>query len=147
MPGSGSVLPTEQYFDKGLWGWDGTQWRKLPLLWGFTGTVGGTVTWTSDGTTPYHLSGTAVPAGEVWTLNTVRVLHSDPVARATWLYAVVGGGAPVIDGNQTLAQWSFVANVAPLVLGPGEYPRVTIYSLAVGQTVYLHWAGYKMAVT
>ena len=33
---SGPTAPAEAHFDKGSWGWDLTQWRKLGLLWGYT---------------------------------------------------------------------------------------------------------------
>lgn len=34
MPGV--TDPSEAYFKDGQWGWDGTVWRKLPMVWGYS---------------------------------------------------------------------------------------------------------------
>ena len=128
-------------------GYDGALWRKLPLLWGYTGIVGSTTSWTSDGTSPYTLSSAVVPDGEVWVVNSARAMHNNPGALAMWLYAVNPGGSPLIDGSQLAAANDPIGNIQPIILAKDGKVDAVIYGLPATQIVYLHIQGYKMKIT
>lgn len=146
MHNLGVTSELEAYFKGGLWGWLSSQWRKLAMLWGFSDTLNLVFYWTSDGTTPYNVDATTVPADEVWIVNSARCRHSDPVARATYLYVYGDGNSVLVDGDQALAQWLLVGNTQPLILGPGFICRMTIFNLALGQTAYFFVHGYRMKI-
>ncbi|GAG75277.1 unnamed protein product [marine sediment metagenome] len=74
----GIAKPTEKHFDKGSWGWDGSQWRKLAMIWGYSGI------WDKDlggeASGAFYISNSSViPAGEIWVLQAVSV--RDPRTR------------------------------------------------------------------
>ncbi len=76
---SGITNPAEEYFKDGLWGWDGSVWRKLPMLWGYSDR------WaevqdhdmTSDAT--YSFDTVAVPAGYVYKLEHATIANQSAV--------------------------------------------------------------------
>lgn len=76
----GITNPTEGFFKDGGWGWDGTQWRKLPMMFGYS------AAWIERESTLTAAAGlnelvfTTVPAGEVWVLTAICMvdLQTDP---------------------------------------------------------------------
>ena len=144
---AGSTNPSETYFDKGLWGHDGTQWRKLNLLWGYYDR------WFEDlgnadapaGT--YSKNCAAVPAGYVYKLEGVAFMNATGARGQAQITANVGGataflwiaGAPAALINYT---WG-----TPLTLKAGDYVQVIQYNVIVHDALYAWVWGYKMTVT
>ena len=144
--GSGPTQPTEQYFDKGLWGYGGTQWRKLPLLWGYTDRLllQGSTTTATAGTNIFTLA--TVPAGQVWVVTGVSMMDVNTAFGA-------GVDAYFTDGVATVkawyagvaAQWQTWDNTF-LVLKAAEYLKVYFTGCALNDDLYANVWGYKMAV-
>ena len=88
----GITNPAEQHFERGAWGFDGTLWRKLPMLWGFTEGWVGEASNASAAAGTNFLELAAVPAGEVWTAYVVSAINvnTNPVAVSFGIY-IPGG--------------------------------------------------------
>lgn len=137
---------TDQKLDTVLHGWDGSQARKLPLLWGFSDQYVERANFTSTGAAWTYANGTAVPAGEVWVVSCLRGRHTDAVARDTILIAHAGGQDVQIERNATLAGYALLPFDGQLTLVAGDYIRVAVASLAIGAAVDGYFFGYKMLV-
>lgn len=145
MPGI--TDPTEAYFKDGTWGWDGTQWRKLALVWGYSDVYGESVTEVSTGGASTIVYSSVVPTGEVWVISSVIARHDDPVARNTLVFAVVGGTTVFLLSNTALAQWIALDSKAVIILKKDDYLYCEVSALANTKNVYLAVCGYKMSIT
>lgn len=143
---SGPTDPAEPHFDKGLWGWDLTQWRKLPMLWGYSAiwdeNLGGTATGAV-----WNKSTSAIPAGEVWVLRAVSVRNLTRATAPMTIYIVRASGASVyLDyaANQALGIPMLITGDFPLVTGD----RVWIYigTCQAGDVIHAGVCGYKMSL-
>lgn len=144
---SGPTNPTEIYFDKGGWGFDGTLWRKLNLLWGYNdqlfekkvnlaALLGDNIL--------YH---TAVPAGEVWVVTGASAVDANTATRIQ--LGMSGGGTfSIIWDYGTPAPGVWVATPAEnIVLKAGALMWTDFLVCAVGDDIYSSIWGYKMKVT
>ena len=143
---SGPTDPAEAHFDKGLWGFDGTVWRKLPMLWGYTGTVQ-EITWNENAAVGLNvLYGTVVPAGEVHVIQNlvaydvtsgitqiaVGGLKSTIHVYAFCEYAPVAGKVYTWGGN--------------IVLKAGDRVFGQFFGCVAGDDIWMSLDGYKMSV-
>ena len=144
---TGITNPTEEYFKDGLWGWDGTQWRKLNLLFGYYDRWQETVTATSTGGDTAVIT-TPVPTGYVYICNTVVVQHTDSTARRLRIQAFTGAAAvEMLDEADVPAYTYKFITYTYVVLRAGDSMRAIASSLADGKLVELKVWGYKMKVT
>lgn len=143
---SGPTDPVEAHFDKGTWGWDLTQWRKLPMLWGYSDRYAERL---SDTTMPAgnsNLTGTAVPAGEVWRVTGLALLRDGATCTQMRVHVNYGGTIiePVNVLNPTANQlYPFVTD---FTLKAGDYLYCRYYGMTLNDDAYLHIWGYKMAI-
>ena len=145
--GSGPTQPTEQYFDKGLWGYDGTVWRKLPLLWGYTDRLAEQKVNLNANAGGNYLVHTTVPAGEVWVV-TAHVAVNLNTAGAVVMRGFFGGtdmlvydhGTPGAGVWHTSPPMNIVAKAGDILVG-------AFYGCTAGDDLYSILYGYKMAVT
>jgi len=143
---SGPTDPAEAHFDKGLWGFDGTQWRKLPLLWGYTGTVQEVVSNEDAAAGLNSLFGTVVPAGEVHVIQNLVA------------YNIVSGITQIAVGayKSSLAVYAFseYATTAGkvytwtgnMVLKAGDRIFAQFFGCTAGDSIWITLDGYKMSV-
>lgn len=143
---SGPTDPTEPHFDKGLWGYDGTQWRRLGVVWGYADRLKLDLSETSTGGGSTTVTSTAVPAGYVYNVQTLFVWHDDPVARYTVFYFKVGAALTRIAFHAALPQYQFLEPLGGLIMKEGDQLQAICVSLANTERVYLTAFGYKMAV-
>ena len=143
---SGPTDPTEAHFDKGLWGWDLTQWRKLPVLWGYSAIwdkdLGGTATGTV-----WNKSTSAIPAGEVWVLQGISIRNLTRATVAVTVYIIRASGAEIyLDyaANQALGLPMLATGLFALVEGD----RVWVYvgGCQAGDVIKGGVVGYKMSL-
>lgn len=62
----GPTQATEEYFNRGTWGHDETQWRKLALLWGYSDRWAEWLGETKSGAGAFSGLTVVVPAGYVY---------------------------------------------------------------------------------
>jgi len=144
--GSGPTQPTEQYFDKGAWGYDGSQWRKLPLLLGYTSIWDENLGGTASGAT-WNVGTSAIPAGEIRILQSLSIRDLTRATATVYLYIVRASGAVVgLAYVATLAVGVVQAVVGQFLMGPGDVAYVYVGATVAGDTMQGGIVGYKMAV-
>ena len=141
---TGITNPTEEYFKDGIWGWDGTQWRKLSLLFGYSGPYSEAPYNTNLPAGVSNLAGSTVPAGEVWVVQ--GMLATVISSTCTDLRFGFWNGADIIICKQVLSPTSgqFYDYQGMLVLAAGYYPLIRVYNMTAGDDAFLYIWGYKM---
>ena len=143
---SGPTNPTEAYFDKGLWGHDGTQWRRLNLLWGYYDRWTVRVAVSSTGAENTSAFTTAVPAGYVYVAQSVFAYHSDATARLTLLRLDDNDKRPILEMTPSLAQYTGITAKQAITLKEGDQLECRITYLTPGKSLEISVAGYKMRI-
>lgn len=128
------------------YGWTGSAWRKLPMLWGYSSHFAESVTGTASGAGDAATSTTAVSAGEVFVLQHITATHSAATAKV--LYSTVDVGAVSMAMSHELSAipgltyfWS-----GSLLLPEGAQVKAGVVSPGDGKQVVLTVWGYKMSI-
>lgn len=142
----GPKKPTEEYFNRGLWGWRGSQWRKLPILWGYTAQYIERISDTDLDEGAQYTNGAAVGAGYIYYVfgATARVISATCSQLRFMPY--------LADGLSDM--WRVVPPVSNLmyyidrqfVMAEGDYIAVRGYDYTAGDDLHVVVWGYKMAV-
>jgi len=143
----GPTNPTETYFDKGLWGHDGSQWRKLNLLFGYYDRLVETKSIADASAGANAINHTAVPTGEVWIVKGHNVLDSATAANAQ-LQLWDGTTAHVVNhyGALTIGQWSNFSK-GDIVLKAGDLLICYFSGCTLHDVLQSSIWGYKMKVS
>lgn len=137
------ALPT---FKGGTHGWDGTQWRKLALLWGLSAKWEDNARQTKDGDGNYLRDITAVAAGYVYVLQ-LAVLGNETAQRGDAYIALNDGTqAYIAEYATTPMQYEPVVLRGPVVLQVGDSIRFFQWSCVDNDVVSTSIWGYKMAI-
>jgi hypothetical protein len=72
----GITDPAKAYFKDGLWAWDGTVWRKQPLLYGYTSALGARKIVNALAAGNNTLDIDAVPADEIWVVTNLAMRYT-----------------------------------------------------------------------
>jgi hypothetical protein len=139
-------LAADQNVQARAYGWDGSAWRKLQLLFGYTDRWAEQVTVVSTGAGTTTASTTAVSAGYVHVAENIVVYHSDPVARICNLFHNDGAANRYLGIAPALAQNTGFHIPGRVILKAGDLLSATIAALAVGQGVVLAVNGFKMKI-
>ena len=138
--------PTEIYFKDGLWGHDGTQWRRLNLLWGYYDQWTDRVAVTSTGEENTSAFTTAVPAGYVYVAQSVFGYHADEVARFALLRLDDHDKCPILEMTPSLATYTGITAKQAITLKEGDQLECRITYLTPGKSLEISVAGYKMRI-
>lgn len=143
---TGPTDPAETYFEKGLWGHDGSVWRKLPMVWGYSDRWAERSTTASASAGSNTVKSTAVPAGEVWVLHAMAARNKDTDVAMQFL---LNAGAVVLRVKLVAAPgvnvW-VLYSPTELVLAEGDTVDVLFLSCTSGDELNVDFWGYKMAV-
>jgi len=147
MPGPmGITHPGEPYFKDGVWGWDGTQWRKLSLVWGYSDTYAeDELDDDADaGTNSYSFA--TVPTGEVWMIQSYVMRNLNSICDMLFR-AFHPAGVMILDfqGN-AVAGHCYLCRATPLALPPGSYLAPRFTGCTAGDQLRVYAWGYKMAI-
>ena len=143
---SGPTNPTEAYFDKGLWGHDGTQWRRLNLLWGFYDRWSESKSGTA-GASGYWLVGTAVvPAGYVYVLQAAALLCMNRATTSASISVTDGTVEVPVSASAALAANTFLFFAGEAVLKADDRLYFYLNGTANGDTIVSVAWGYKMRI-
>lgn len=144
---TGITNPAEEYFKDGAWGWDGTAWRKLNLLFGYYDRYVEAVSAVAVGGGNADTQTTAVPAGYVYLIQCIAVKHN-AAAAVEVTCGFFGEGIGVFLMQESLAPnvWKpfFTVGVSCKV---GDYVRAWATAPGAGKTLYLRVWGNIMKVT
>ena len=139
--------PTEVYFKDGGWAWDGSRWRKQPLLIGYSEKYDERKSNTSAAAGTNSLVGTAVPAGEVWVVQGLGAVNINTACSKIHIrvdngstYCILVEDASPVAGNSVL--WS-----GSILLAEGDKVTATFYTCVLNDDIYLDIWGFKMSIT
>jgi len=144
MPGI--TDPSEAYFKDGIWGFDGTVWRKLPLVWGYSDRYVEQVV-EPDATVDDVLDTTPVTAGEVWVVTNISAFNNNHAFSLLQVQAMSNG----VVGPQLIYQIDPVAKVpymwnGTVILKYDDYLRAEFTGNTADDYIFLRVWGYKMAI-
>ena len=144
---TGITNPTEEYFKDGLWGWDGTQWRKLGIIFGYNSTVEGVTTAVSGGSGGDVLESSTVPSGELWILNNVGVIDQNHVPTRITIYLVRSGEVYPLVSTASISANIWTVWHGKIVMKSGD--KVTVYfgGATLDDALKITWLGYKVSLT
>ena len=139
--------PTQEYFKDGAWGWNGTTWVKLPLVFGYYEQYLEQVTNLNASTGDNWLNGSVVPAGEIWVVTAATASNEDAACARIQMF--------IYDGAKHYAMGSVTNPVADqslvfagqVILNPGNRFVVRMRGVTAGNDLYFDINGYKMKVT
>ncbi len=142
----GITNPAEEYFKDGLWGWDGSQWRKLQLLWGYTSHWAERNIATASEAGTLRVYSSIVPDGEVWVLQAVHCLarNTDGIVEI-WLQ---DGGSDGVSLARAVnpGVWQGARWAGSAVLQSGGCVKGQITGQVVDDVIELGVWGYKMKI-
>lgn len=143
----GITDPSELHFGKGLWGFDGSVWRKLPMLWGFSAGWVEDLGGTKSGAGTYSQLSTAVPAGYVYVLHSLLAINNTGARGLVQVYKRSGGTVYTLNQVNAPAQYVPVSWSGALALAAGDQVGVYMTACLDGDAIDACAVGYKMAVT
>jgi len=144
--GVGPTQPTEEYFNRGQWGHDGTQWRKLALTWGFTERLVGQVIDTNASAGTNNLTTPTIPDDEVWVFNYLNMLNVNTAPSLVYMMLWGGGVKVVCVQSSTLLAGQYLTGKPGCVLVAGDKIEFQFYGCNAGDDLHCRWWGYKMKV-
>ena len=138
--------PAEQYFGRGGWGWDGTAWRKQPLIFGYTDR------WAEEKFTLTAAAGvnllttTAVPAGYIYRVDMVTGVDLNN-AVSIGFYALGAGVAVTFAAYEAMAA-GIIKVVFPvgIWLAAGDTLSCAFSGCTLNDDLYFRVWGVQMAV-
>jgi len=139
--------PGEQYFGRGGWGWDGTQWRKNALLWGYTDRYADSDSDLSAAAGTNVLSLTSVPAGEVWRVASIAAFDGSSNITTLILSLGLGGTTHYLASQPITAAGQLVLWTGDVTLKEGDSIVATFYGCVLNDDLFLSACGYKMDVS
>jgi len=143
---SGITNPAEPYFKDGLWGWDGTVWRKLPLVWGYSSQVAETLGETKDGNGDFTADSATVAEGEVWVVQHVFLVNWSGVRGGIYLEAIISGGIYLLAHQEVPVARTGVYWTGELTLKEDDGIRVVQAGCVDKDVIWAGVVGYKMGI-
>lgn len=144
MPGI--TDPTEAYFKDGQWGWDGTQWRKLGLLWGFSEHYFENLGGTKDGDGTYETSSTAIPADYIYVVQCVLICNENAARGMARIALRPANEFHAIAYKLTPARYEPTVWEGAIALHEGDQVSVQQLSCINGDVLRASIWGYKMKI-
>ena len=144
---SGITDPTEEYFKDGLWGWNGTQWRKLNLLFGYSGPYSEMKSNTNVPAGTFSLAGSTVPAGEIWVVYGMSGYVGSTSCNIIQFGFWNGDTGIICCHIKSPASYQVYDYQGTIVLAAGYYSFLKMYNATEGDDASLFVWGYKMKVT
>jgi len=166
MPGI--TNPAEVYFKDGIWswatstweklvssggrlftalhGWDGSAWRKLPLVFGYSGQYAEreAATDVSAGTVTMDFSKPL--AGEIWVVQSIATYSHQASATSCFIAAWVAGVLVPLMYHANPGAYRSMEVVTPVILKYNDFIRCEWYSAAANDDFVAGAMGYKMKI-
>ena len=136
----------EQQLNVNLHGYDGNQWRKSPLIRGYTDRISVWELWQPGTASPVEHILLTVPAGWVYTIQAIHFRNRRGSLGLCYVYVWCSDGSAVLHTVESLLQWEFTYWGGSVVLK--EDDRVRIYISGQGDSDIIEYAvwGYGMRV-
>ena len=142
----GVTNPAEAFFKDGAWGWDGTKWRKNPLIWGYSDAYCVRLAEDDADAGVNVLSADAVPAGIVRTITSIVCL--DENTAITYLQSGFSRGATfiLIGRYYPTAAGEVASWVCNIVLKEGDILSLTFAGCGALDNLRAYFSGYDMSI-
>lgn len=160
--------PNEPYFKDGIWGWaatlwqrliseggrlftalhgwDGADWHRLPMLWGYSDTYSETFLVNNVPAAHYVMNFSQVPAGQIWVVTNFTAYCIQNLATGIGLYAYIDGIGILLDWVVPGVAGVPVVFHGSVTLAEDDYLRATFYNCAANDDVRGFACGYKMLI-
>jgi hypothetical protein len=138
--------PTEPFFKDGHWTWDGTRWRKQPLMFGFSELAGENLENTSLAAGANNLNGAAVGAGELLIVRHLALMYSGTPPTYMGVYPVGSPGTPYILFEHTVVSTRWYIEPVFAVLEEGDYLTAFVGGATLNDNLYFRYLGYKTTI-
>ena len=144
MPGV--TNPAEAFFKDGSWSWDGTKWRKQPMLFGFSDTLADRQFIADTGAGDIDLTSSAVPAGEIWVVTNVAYRNRDNACTDIVVWPATDNKTPPIIANYapTAGQWD--CQVINIVMEEGDTMVFRFNGCVALDYIEMQMVGYSMSI-
>lgn len=138
--------PKEPYFKDGIWGWDGSVWRKLPMVWGYSELAGEDLKNTNLPAGLSVLEGTAVGTGEVMVVAQVEFFYLGTAPDRIDCRAYGTPGTPILLARASPVPGDYYYTHCFQILAEGHTMRATVKGATAGDAFYFRYSGYKMKI-
>jgi len=138
--------PSQEYFKDGSWGWDGSQWRKLPLVFGYS------ERWAEHAEGAAVADGDAeaatgvVPPGYVYVVQATQTWHTAATDKECFVEVRDNDLGVILDYYAASAAYVYHCWGGGVVLSAGDSVRVVALAPGDGKYVAVNVWGYKMKV-
>ncbi len=129
-----------------LYGWDLSNWRKLPLLWGITDIVLGSANATATGAGSFSASLSAVPSGYIYVYTQVGVAQVTGASADVQVGIHISGLYYWVQCWQSCGNSRWYGGQTNLILTEGHNLLASTVAVAVDDLLYLRATGYSMKV-
>jgi len=144
MPGI--TDPSEQYFKDGVWGWNGSAWRKDGLHFSYCGQVLGLVTVASASAGTNYMSGDSPAAGEIWVITGMEVHNTASGVETARLAVRAGGKNYWLAASPALATRVGLSWSGQAIVESGDVPYAGLWGCTAGDPLSFTYVGYKMTI-
>jgi len=138
--------PTEIYFKDGIWGHDGTQWRRLNMLWGYYGAYAERAQNTSLPAGSSAVNMTLVSSGYVRVVDNIAFLCISATITAAYLEATIGGTTVVLDVQPAPVSGTWYILHPHVTLAAGDRILLGITGATLNDDAAIDACGYQMRV-
>jgi hypothetical protein len=128
------------------YGWDLTNWRKLPMIWGISSNLLVAQNATAVGAGGFYASESAVPTGYVYVYTAASIAQVTGAAADVQIGIHIGGLYYWIEAWQSCANGKWYGRQIHFILTAGQNLLATTIAVAAGDALYLRANGYAMKV-
>lgn len=143
---SGVTDPASPYFKDGQWGWDGTVWRKLPMVFGYSDRLAVNESFTATGAGDASGAAFAVAAGYIYVVQAAVVFHDAGVAKNLQYFLYGDAKSVMLVYQPTAVSGTRYMWQGEAALKEGDSIQVWLGAPGDGKSVWVQVWGYKMLI-
>ncbi len=127
-------------------GWDGSAYRRQPLIWGYSGTFRSNVVGTAATAGTYDLDGGLVPPNNVAVVTSLWSWQTSGIQRVGALMVVLGGLLHVLKKETPTAITYPITKEGQWILRDNDSVKARFYGTAVGEAFEMGCSGYLLSL-
>lgn len=128
------------------YGWDTSNWHKLPMLWGYTGPVLQSVSAVATGAGALVVNAPVAAAGYVNVYTGYGWAHNVGVNRDMFLRVTSGASNYIFEVERNLPSGRWGGRQVHAVCAPGDNISAVTTAVAAGDTIWVQLVGYRMKI-
>lgn len=131
----------------GIEGWDGSAWRKLPLLWGYSEHWSERKLDLSATAPDDFLSTTPVVAGQLYVAEAISIRWTGTTCTLTQIQITDGADFIILNEDTAPTSGDWLSWSGKLTLSEDDVIKAVFQGLTANDNIYLRVWGYKMKIT